>query len=128
VRLGGAPQTYLRATNSPLITRQFDHKAFEDEELVVLGARLFPHRISKGYGNATFAVVTHVGEVPIRNLRHLVETLRDAKDEFIVLKIAGKYETLVFRRRELIDSTEEILDNEGIRRQYSDDLREVWKK
>ena len=39
----------------------------------------------------------------------------------------GGYETLVFRRDELIDSSEEILEDEGIRSQYSDDLREVWE-
>ncbi len=35
-------------------------------------------------------------------------------------------ETMVFRRSEITEATEEILELNGIRAQYSSDLRDVW--
>jgi len=118
----------LQMLRSPLIARQYDRPAFEGEELVVFGAPLFPHRIGKGYESAMLGVVTHINDTPIRNLAHLVETMRDATGEYLVVSIAGKHETLVFKREELLASTEEILSDEGIRRQCSEDLQAVWDK
>ena len=43
-----------------------------------------------------------------------------------MFKFAGFYETMVFDRQELIDSTEQILEDEGIRYQMSPDLQEFW--
>lgn len=127
-RMGAVGQAYLKAFDNPLLRRQLDKPAFEGEEIVVLAARLFPHKSSKGYGNLGFAVVSQIDGKPVRNLAHLVETLRDASSEFITVKFHGRYETLVFRRKELIASTEEILDNEGIRNQFSEDLGKLWRK
>ena len=118
----------LQLLHSPLIIRQYDRPAFEGEELVVLGAPLFPHRIGKGYGSATLGVVTHIDETRVRNLAHLVELVRDASGEHLVIAMAGKHETLVFNREELLAATEEILSDEGIRRQCSEDLQAVWDK
>lgn len=115
-------------THSPLIIRQYDRPAFEGEELVVLGAPMFPHRIGKGYDSGVFEVVSHINETPVRNLTHLVELVRDATCEYLVVRIAGRRETLVFEREELLASTEEILSDEGIRRQCSEDLQAVWDK
>ena len=65
--------------------------------------------------------------VKINNLAHLVQTLRTLDDEYLIIKLAGAYETMVFRRQDIVDSTEEILEDEGIRYQYSDDLKEIWE-
>jgi S1-C subfamily serine protease len=117
----------LLCVQNPLAQRLFDTRAFEDEELVILGYALFPHRIAKGYDHTTFGVVTRVNGTAVRNLAHLVELLRDASGEFVTIELAGRYETLVFRRTELIGSTEEILATEGIRRQGSEDLMKIWE-
>jgi len=121
------PSRVMAAMHNPIVTRRLDPPAFEGEQLVALGVRLFPHRISKGYSGASFAVVEQINDTKVKNLRHLVELFRDAKGEFVTIDLAGTYETLVFRRKELLDSTEEILENEGIRKQYSADLRDVWE-
>ncbi len=119
---------YLAAVKSPLLYRQQDDPAFEGEELVVMANRMFSHRMIKGYANTPFGVVSHVNGQAVKNLRHFVELLRDCEDEFIVFEFAGEEETLVFRRQELADSTEEILVDEGIRYQYSKDLADVWEQ
>ena len=69
--------------------------------------------------------------VQVKNLRHLVEILRDNQDEQISFKFASSgvltHETMVFNRTELIDATAKILDENGIRYPYSADLRTVWE-
>jgi len=125
--VGRAGGTVLVQRN-PLLGRMLDQRKFDGEELVTLGAGLLPHRVTRGYGQQPFAVVSHVNGTAVRNLSHLVELLRDAKGEFITFELAGRYETLVFRRDELAKATEEVLSDEGIRKQYSDDLEGVWRK
>jgi hypothetical protein len=85
--------------------------------------------LTKGYDSPALHVVAKLNDVPIKNLAHLVELLRDSKDEFLELQFAEvEVETLVFRRQEMFDATEDILTDNGVRKQYSDDLQAVWKK
>jgi len=123
---------------SPVAARYTDLVAFGGEELVALVPPMFPHRITKGYNPMiTYGVVSHVGDIAISNLRHLVQALREAKGEHITIRLAnvgngirrGNVEsgTIVFRRKELESATLEILDDNGIRYQFSEDLREAWE-
>ena len=117
----------LSATASPLSTRRADRPAFPGEELVVVSSPFFPHKLSKGYSQAQSRVVGTVNGTAVKNLAHLVELLRDARDEFIVLDFAGRrFETLVFPRQEMVAATEEILNDNGVRAQGSPDVLKVW--
>ncbi|WP_414663919.1 S1C family serine protease [Horticoccus sp. 23ND18S-11] len=119
----------LAAGGSPLSTRRSDRPAFPGEALVVVASPFFPHKLSKGYSQAQSGVVEKVNGITIKNLEHLVATLRDATDEFVVLEFAGrKYETLVFPRKDMVAATEEILSDNGVRSQGSPDTLAVWNK
>jgi S1-C subfamily serine protease len=119
----------LSQFESPLLTRLSDVKAFKDEELVAISSPMFSHKITKGYNNPILAVVSEVNGVKIKNLRHLVETLRDSKDEFVVFKFDDKRgESIVFKRKEMMAATDDILNDNGIREPYSKDLRDAWEK
>ena len=73
--------------------------------------------------------VKTIDGIAVKNLRHLVEIIRDSKDEFIVIEFAGRAaETLVFPRKELIASTEDVLTDNGIRNQGSPDMMAVWNQ
>ncbi len=101
--------------------------AFKGEQLVVVTSA-FPHKIVKGYENPISQVVSRVNGTKIRNLRHLAETLRDAKAKHIEFEFADRgVSTLVFDRQEVLGAMEEILVDNSIRKQYSDDLRNVWE-
>jgi hypothetical protein len=130
-RLGNQQPPTLGHRPSPLITRRFDKPAFENEELVVVAAPLFPSRITKGYDDPNRSVVSEVNGTPIKNLRHLVEILRDSRDERITFKFASAgvltHETMVFNRKDLIEATGKILEENGIRYPYSPDLRTLWE-
>lgn len=116
----------LSSSGSPLVERMGDIPAFDGEQLVVISSS-FPHKIAAGYGSLSYQVVNSVNGIRIRNLKHLVEVLRDSKDEFIVIKFQARFaQNLVFRRQEMLDSTEDILADNSIRSQGSPDTMAVW--
>lgn len=119
----------LELRSSPLVTRRADRRAFDGEEIVCVSSPFFPSRLSTGYADPSFRVVTSVNGIPIRNLIHLVQVLRDSRDRFIVIKFADRHsERLVFPRAELISATEGILTENGVRSQGSDDTMAEWGK
>lgn len=117
----------LSLTASPLITRRGDKPAFEGEQLVIVSAPFFPHKLSKGYSNQVMRVVESINGIRVKNLLHFVELIRDSKDKFITIDFAGRSsESLVFPRAEMIASTEEILTDNGVRALGSPDVLAVW--
>jgi S1-C subfamily serine protease len=126
-RAGGV-YSLLAQISSPLATRRGDRKRFPGEELVVIPSPMFPHKIAKGYSNPMTKVVKEVNGVPIRNLKHLVETLRDTKEKYITIVFDDRNsETLVFDRIEMLKATDEVLNDNGVRQQCSDDLAAIWE-
>ena len=117
--------TYI---GSPLIGRIGDKPAFPGERLVVVPCPFFPHRLSKGYGNPSWQVLKTVNHQPIKNLTHLVEVLRDLKDEFVTLEFNTRSsgESIVFPRAEMVSATENILSDNGVRSQGSADVMTIW--
>ncbi len=119
----------LSAISSPLSIRRGDRPAFAGEGLVVVSSPFFPHKLSKGYSQAQSRVVEKVNGITIKNLEHLVATLRDLPEEYVVIDFAGrKLETLVFPRKEMVAATEEILNDNGVRAQGSPDTLAVWNR
>ena len=118
----------LSFIGNPLVTQRGAQPSAEREELVLIAAPLFPHKLSKGYGNLPAAAVYSVNGTKIRSLKHLVAVLRDLKDEFVVFEFEQRGgETLVFPRKEMVDATEEILNDNGVRTQGSQDMMDVWQ-
>jgi S1-C subfamily serine protease len=112
---------------SPLVARMGDKPAFPDEELVVVSSPFFPHALSKGYGNPATLVVKTVNGISIRNLNHLVQVLRDSHDEFDVITYWSRGgESMVFPRIKMRDATDELLTDNGIRSQGSQQMLTVW--
>ena len=69
-----------------------------------------------------------VNGIKIKNLRHLVETIRDCQDDYLTFRFAEDWsQVLVFDRKEMEKATDEILDENGIARWASADLMKVWK-
>jgi len=125
--LAGSRLVIMNYAASPLATRIGDAPAFEGEELVVISSPFFPHKLAIGYSNPIAEVVKTVNDTPIRNLRHLVEVLRDSREAMTKFEFAQRGgETLVFPHREMITATEEILTDNGIRAQGSPDSLTVW--
>lgn len=117
----------LGAFGSPLATRRADKPAFPGERLVIVSSQLFPHKLGEGYSNPTAWVVKAVNGRSVANLRDLVEYLRDSRDEFVMFEFWGHgTESMVFRREETLDATDDILADNGVRSQGSSDMMAVW--
>jgi len=117
----------LTYTGSPLLKRLYEAPAFADERLVVVSSPFFPHALVKGYSPASAQVVKSVNGLAVKNLRHLVQLIRDSKDEFIVLAFdSNASETCVFPRKEMLAATDDILTDNGIRSQGSPDILAIW--
>jgi len=117
-------QSLLSSIGNPLSQRRGDKPAFPGEELVVITAPFFPHKLDVGYTQSPVSwVVKSVNGIAIKNLAHLVQVLNDSKDEFLKFEFAGHdTELFVFPRQAMKDSTEEILNDNDIRAQGSPDV------
>ena len=114
---------------SPLVTRRGDAPSAEREELVVVSSPFFPHKLVSGYSNRFGSVIASINRVPVRSLAHLVTMLRDSKDETIVIHFDQRGgENIVVRRKEMVDATESILSDNGIRLQGTKDMMDIWNK
>jgi hypothetical protein len=110
-----------------LVTRLADQPALPGEELVVVPSPFFPHKLAQGYSSPFCEVVKAVDGVPIRNLKHLVEVLRDAKGEFVTIEFDNRAgETTVFPRAAMVAATDDVLTDNGIRSQGSPDVMAIW--
>jgi S1-C subfamily serine protease len=117
----------LSSAASPLATRMSDQPAFPGEGLVVISSPFFPHKLAQGYSSPRAEVVKTVNGIPVKNLTHLVEILRDAKDEFITIECYNRYgETMVFPQAEMLAATDGILTDNGVRSQGSPDTLAIW--
>ena len=121
----------LEAGRSPMLRRRNERVRFQGEELVVVTHPMFDHQIAKGYDDPVGQVLAEVNGQKVKNLRHLVEILRDSTDEFLKFRFADEgAELLIFRRNELSKATEAILEEAGIApsRRGSKDMLRVWNK
>ncbi len=123
----GSWMNTLVSGGSPLVTRMGDKPAFKGEALVVVSSPFFPHRLAKGYSNPATQVVKTINGTAIKNLEHLVQVLRDSKDEFITVEFDLRGgETVVFPRAEMLTATDDILTDNGVRSQGSPDMLAIW--
>lgn len=127
--LGDRTAALFSAIGSPMATRRGDRPKFEGEELVVVSSPMFPHAISKGYSNPFMKVIKEINGTKVRNIPHLVELIRDTTDKYITISFDDRAsETIVFNREDALRATEDILNDNGLRQQASDDLKTLWSE
>jgi len=117
----------LEWDRSPITERRGDTMAFPDEELVVVPCPFFPNSLVVGYRPPFPRTVATINGIRIKNLRHLVEVLRDAVTPLITITFAERYkEIVVLPRAEVLAASDAILADNGIRAQASPELLKVW--
>jgi hypothetical protein len=108
-------------------TRAADRARFPGEELVVVTAPLLRTRMTKGYADPFGQVVGEVNGTRVRNLVHMVGLIRSSTDEYLTFRFAEDYsETLVFRRKAMLEATEALMSENGIPRRGSDEVLADW--
>lgn len=103
------------------------YRAAPDEELVVTCCPILPHKLTKGYGISPISVLTHVNDQKVRNLRHLIQLIKENKQDFIVFRFENENEEkIVLRPTDVSKFQPEILRNNNIPAACSDDLKTLW--
>jgi S1-C subfamily serine protease len=126
-KYGASIMARFSSLGNPLVSRMADPPAFPGEGLVVIASPLFPHKLGQGYSNPRAQVVKSINGIRVKNLNHLVEILRDSKDDFISVECDTRYgETMVFPRAQMLAATDDILTDNGVRSQGSPDTLAVW--
>jgi PDZ domain len=126
-RGGSSGSLRILYTSNPAFTRYGDDPHFAGERIVIVSSPMFSHKIGKGYAEPYTQAVSEVNGVSIRNLKHLVEVMRDATGQFVEFTFSGRYtDKIIFNRKEAIAATDEILNDNGIRQQSSADMAKVW--
>ncbi len=120
----------LAVSGSPLFGRIADKPAFPGERLVVVASPFLPNKLDSGYGNPAWQVIKTINSHAIKNLGDLVEILRDLKDQFVTVEFNARNggESMVFPRADMVNATEAILTDNGIRNQGSPDELAIWNK
>ena len=119
----------LLMRSSPLTTRLTESATEEQEQLIVISSRMFSNKITKGYGDPFTQVVKDINGIKIKNIKQLVEVIRDMNDPYIEINFEGNYvETMIFRKDEMDAATEDILSENGIRFQCSSDLMPLLQR
>ncbi|MEM8495259.1 MAG: trypsin-like peptidase domain-containing protein [Planctomycetota bacterium] len=113
---------------SPLMTRFADWKEDEDHELVAVSSSYFPHPTTRGLEDPMFNVIRTVNGKPVKNLRALVQQLENSRDSFVELVFDDAYsDRAVFDRATIAKSTEQILEDNGIRHRASPEFRPLLR-
>jgi S1-C subfamily serine protease len=113
---------------SPILNRRGDRTAFPGEEIVVVSSPFFPSKLAEGYDLPMFHTVASINGTAVRNLRHLVELLRDARTDYVTIRFVDRNkEAIVLPRKETLAATDQILSDNGVRAQASPELLEVWR-
>lgn len=114
---------------NPLVTRRGDAPDAAREELVVIAAPFFPHKLMTGYSNRFGAVVQSINGVPVRSLAHLVTLLRDQTDDLLTIRFDQHGgETIVVPRKDMLAATDSVLTDNGIRSEASPDMLAIWNE
>jgi S1-C subfamily serine protease len=113
--------------DNPLLTHQDDAPTQEREELVMVTAPFLTAPLARGYGSPAYGAIRTINGQHVRSLRNTVEILRDLTDDYVVFEFEQhRGETLVFSRKEILESTESILANNDVRAQGSADMMAIW--
>jgi hypothetical protein len=115
--------------DSPIAALLSDDRPSGGREIVALASPLLSHPVGRGYDPNPGQTVKSVNGKSFSNFREFVKFLNDLQDEYVVFEFNERpAERLVFKRSEIEAATEKIMDSNGIRRQCSKDVRDVWEK
>jgi S1-C subfamily serine protease len=113
---------------SPLVTLRGAMPSAEQQELVVVASPFFPSKLAEGYSSPTALAIASINGIHIKSLAHLVSVLRDLKDENVVVEFANRGgEAMVFPRARMVAETDNILTDNGVRAQGSQDMLSIWQ-
>ena len=118
---------YLAMQGNPAALRANETRDIEGEEVVLLVSDFLPHAITKGYDASYKPALKSLNGTPITSLEQLVTLLNDSDDDYLEFAFHDQgQEILIFNREELYEATEELLEENSIRKQGSKRFMNLW--
>ena len=122
---GGMRIVYLGG--SPALPYLTDNRPAKGKELVAVLCPLMSSPVARGYDATPGQTVKSVNGKTFANFNEFVDVMRDAQGDWLVIEFNEQgADRLVFRRQEFMDSTEPVMDANGIRQPASKDIRDRW--
>ena len=117
---------YAESPISPFLD---DDRSSGGKQFVAVASDLFSSPIARGYEVSPGQTVKSVNGKTFANFSEFVALLRDLKDEYVTFEFNEVgVERIVFRRGDVEAATEKLMDSNGIRRQCSKDMTDIWEK
>ena len=114
---------------SPVGAYFSDDRPSNGKQFIAVTSPLLSSPIGRGYEVMPGQTLKSVNGKTFANFREFVQGLRDLTDEFVVFEFnESNVERIVLKRSEIEAATEKLMDSNGIRRQCSKDVRDVWEK
>jgi S1-C subfamily serine protease len=127
-QLGEAGDVGIYYGGGPVIPAAMDDRPAGGKEIVAVLGPMMSSPIGRGYDVAAGQTVKSVNGQSFANFGEFVDAMRALEGEWLVLEFNEPgVERLVFRRKEFMDSTEQVMEANGIRQQASKEVRERWE-
>ncbi|MEL6110767.1 MAG: hypothetical protein AAFU85_32580, partial [Planctomycetota bacterium] len=118
----------MKQRNNPYLIRRFD-RATEDGEQLVLVTKLIRNRMTRDVVLAPPAVIKAINGTEIKSIRQAAEVLSQLEESQLVLEFDdNRSTTIVMDRKQMDREHDNIMEENGIVRAASQDLRDVWTK
>ncbi|MEO1529779.1 MAG: trypsin-like peptidase domain-containing protein [Planctomycetota bacterium] len=122
-----AMMSSMSVRENPYLMRRHD-RVMEDEQLVIIN-KLIRNRMTRDVVLAPPAVVKSINGKQIRSTRQAAEILANLEGDQLVIELDdNRGSTVVLDRKQLEREHENIMEENGIVRSASPDLRDVWTK
>jgi S1-C subfamily serine protease len=120
-------QRLMYLGGGPTLQYLLDTRPSKGREVVGVLCPQMSSPIARGYSVKSGQTVKTVNGKPVSNFGEFVDLMRDSDGEWLVLEFNETgIERLVFRRAEVLESTERVMESNGIRQQASKDIRDRW--
>lgn len=118
----------MQQAGNPIVTRRFDRVVDRNQELVTV-TKLISNRMTRDTSVLLPAVVRTINGERVKNLASAATIISQLDDEFLVIEFEDNAGTVVaFDRQEIERQHEQIMEDNGIVRAASKDLRDVWDR
>lgn len=118
----------MQTLKNPYWTRQGDRVTAERQQLVVI-QKLISNRMTRDIKVPLPGVVKKVNGKPVTNLRQVAELINGLSEDLLVIEFEDVGSTtIVLDRSEIESKHDEIMEENGIVRSASRELRDVWDR
>ncbi|QDT12059.1 S1C family serine protease [Planctomycetes bacterium K23_9] len=118
----------MQERENPLFMRRYECVKDDAEELVIV-TKLIRNRMTRDTSLGLPAVVRSINGQPIKTIKQAAEVLAALEDELLVIEFDdNRSSTIVLDRKAIEKAHDQIMEDNGIVKAASKNLRDVWDR